>query len=60
MLNICCCLAITPNADVSLSIGALWCDDGCIFLPFAAADFYAATAQLLVVAHSGIVNNVDI
>ena len=52
-------LAVAPDAEVSFGKGALGFDDGSVFLPLLAADVHTGVAQLLVVAHGGVVNKVD-
>ena len=52
-------LAVAPYTQMGLGEGALGFDDGCVFLPFLAADVHTDITQFLVIAHRGIIHEVD-
>ena len=52
-------LAVAPHAEVSLGKGLFGLDDGCVLLPLLAADVQPHIAQLLVLVHRGVIDEVN-
>ena len=58
MLHIGGHLAVAPHTEMRLGKGSVGLEDGCVFLPFRTTHLNAAIAQLLVIAHRGIIHKV--
>ena len=52
-------LAVCPHTEVRLGESSLGLDDGSIFFPFLAAYFHTDVAQFLVVAHRGVIHQIN-
>ena len=52
-------LAVAPHTQMRLGKGSVGLEDRRIFLPFSAAHLHTAIAQLLVIAHRGIIHQVN-